>query len=80
MDKSEIEMQLIALLSGEPGEEHTVIECNTEEVEHICNERNDQRVVFHRNEVEFFTEGKVRNVKADFCEYCNHVFVSRAGE
>jgi hypothetical protein len=74
MEQHEKDMQLIALLSGELGEDHTFTECSTEDVEHFCKEKNNERMIFHLDEVEFFKEGKVQTAKANFCEYCNHVF------
>lgn len=74
MEQYEKDMQLIALLSGEIGSDHSFIECSTVHVEHFSKEKNNERMIFHLDEVEFFKEGKVQTAKANFCEYCNHVF------
>jgi hypothetical protein len=74
MEQYEKDMQLIALLSGEIGEEYTYIESEEERVEHFCKELN-QQILFHLCEVEFFKEGKVKTAKANFCEHCKQVFI-----
>ena len=80
MEQHEKDMQLIALLSGELGAEHIFIECDSEKVEHSCEKKNNERIVFDLYEVEFFKEGKVKTAIADFCEYCNQVFVYKTKE
>ncbi len=74
MRQDEKDMQLIALLSGELGEDYIFIESEKEHVEHFCKELN-QQIPFHLYEVEFFKEGKVKTARANFCEHCNQVFI-----
>jgi hypothetical protein len=74
MEQHEKDMQLIALISGELGD-FTSVECSEEEVEHFCKGRNNERMLLHLHDVEFFKEGRLKEVKAEFCEYCNQVFI-----
>jgi hypothetical protein len=74
MEQHDKEMQLIALLSGELGD-FTFVECDNDDVEHICEKHDNQRILMHLNEVEFFKEGQLRTVKANYCEHCDLVFV-----
>jgi len=77
MEQYEKDMQLIALLSGEIGEDYTCIESEEEHVEHFCKELN-QQVLLELYEVEFFKEGKVKTAKANFCEHCKQVFIQKS--
>jgi hypothetical protein len=74
MREDEKDMQLIAVLSGELGDDYTFIETDKEDVEHFCKQLN-QETILHLYEVEFFKEGKVKTAKANFCEHCNQVFI-----
>jgi hypothetical protein len=78
MRDDEKDMQLIAILSGELGDDYTFIECHSEHVEHFCKQRNEQ-IPYELYEVEFFKEGVVKTEKANFCEHCNEVFIYKAG-
>lgn len=74
MEQHEKEMQLIALLSGELGD-FTAVECNAEDIEHVCEKQNNRRITIHLDEVEYFKEGQLRTARASWCEHCDQVFV-----
>lgn len=79
MWQDEKEMQLIALLSGEISNDYTYVESEKEHVEHLCKELN-QQIPFNLYEVEFFKEGQVKTVKANFCEYCKQIFIQKSNK
>lgn len=74
MEQHEKEMQLIALLSGELGD-FTAVECNTMDIEHVCENQDNRRITIRLDEVEYFKEGQLRTARAYWCEYCDRVFV-----
>ena len=78
MEQHEKEMQLIAALSGELGDDHVFIQCEGEDVDHLCEKRGNERIQLHLDEVEYFKEGQVRSARANFCEYCNQVFINKS--
>ena len=73
MDDYDKEMEVIALLSN-PDDNYTYIECDKESVDHTCEKTNETRQLELKH-IEYFKDSQVREDKANYCEFCNQVFV-----
>ncbi len=78
MDEYERETEIIALLSNII-DNYTYVECDKDVIDHVC-EKTGERRQLHLEEVEYFKDGHYREDKANFCEYCNQVFIYQPGK
>ncbi len=73
MEEYEREIEIIALLSNITND-YTYIDCDHEVIEHSCEKKNEKKQI-QLKEVEYFKDGQLKEDKANFCEYCNQVFI-----
>lgn len=78
MDEYEREMEIIALISHYD-DKYKYYYTNKETVDHQCEKKNENRQLALR-EVEYFKDGKALEDKANFCEHCFKVYVSKPDE
>ena len=76
MDDYDKEMEVIALLSN-PDDNYTYIECDKESIDHVC-EKTNETMQLELNHIEYFKDSQVREDKANYCEFCNQVFVYKS--
>ena len=77
MDEYEREMEIIALLSN-TDETFTYINCDKEEIEHLC-ENSGGPTHIKLIEVEYFRDAGLKVDKANFCDKCKQVFIYKPG-
>lgn len=75
MDDYDKEMEIIALLSN-PDDNYTYIDCDSERIDHACEKTNETKHL-ELKQIEYFKDSMVREDKANYCEFCNQVFIYR---